>query len=75
MKHVKLSDEAARRLAAEIGARGRDIEEFVNTAVMRELGREAFEIEEIRKGLAEADAGNFASEEEVEAVFSKYALD
>ena len=31
-----------------------------------------WQIEEIKKGLREADAGNFASDEEVEAMFAKW---
>ena len=35
----------------------------------------AWQIQETLKGLKEADAGDFATDEEVEAVFSKYILD
>lgn len=74
MNEIKLTDEAARRLADEVAAAGRDVQEFVSLAVLRELGRERAEIEEIRKGLAEAEAGNFASDDEVDTVFAKYDL-
>ncbi len=33
---------------------------------------EAWQVSEIQKGIEEADAGDFVSEEEVERVFSKY---
>lgn len=75
MNEIKLTDEAAKRLAEEVGARGRDVREFVSLAVLRELSRQKTEAEEIRKGLAEAAAGEFASDEEVEEVFAKYDLD
>ena len=75
MNEIKLTEEAARRLADEVAAKGRDVEEFVSLAVLRELGRERTEVAEIRKGLAEAEAGAFAGPEEVDAVFAKYDLD
>lgn len=75
MTAIKLTDEAAKRLAEDVADKGRDVQEFVSLAVLRELSRERHEIEEIRKGLAEADAGHFASEDEVDAVFAKYDLD
>lgn len=74
MKAVTLTGEAAKRVADEIEAKGRDVEEFVNTAVLRELSRDAKELEEIRKGLAEADAGDFATEDEVQSLFRRYDL-
>ena len=75
MNEIKLTEEAARRLADEVAATGRDVQEFINLAVLRELNRERFEIEEVRKGLADADAGNFANDDEVDAAFTKYDLD
>lgn len=75
LNEIRLSQEAATRLAEEVAGTGRDVQEFVNLAVLRELGRERYENEEIRKGLADAESGNFASTEEVDAVFSKYDLD
>ena len=75
MNEIKLTEEAAKRLAEEVAAKGRDVQEFVSLAVLRELSRQKTEIEEIKKGLAEAAAGEFASDEEVEAVFRKYDLD
>ena len=75
MNPIMLTKEAAERLADEVAAEGRDVEEFVSLAVLRELGRERYETEEVRKGLSEADAGDFASDEAVKAVFDKYDLD
>lgn len=75
MNEIKLNEEASKRLADEVAAKGQDVHEFVSLAVLRELSRQKAEIEEIRKGLAEAEAGKFASDEEVEATFDKYDLD
>ncbi len=36
------------------------------------LERESWQIQDIHRGLAEADAGDFASEAQVNAVFAKY---
>lgn len=69
MNPIQLTEEAAKRLADEVAAEGRDVDEFVSLAVLRELSRERAELEEVRKGLAEADAGDFASDEEVAEVF------
>ncbi len=37
--------------------------------------RVLYEIEEIHKGLADADTGSFASDDAVDAIFVKYDLD
>ncbi|QEX19360.1 hypothetical protein FRZ44_46730 [Hypericibacter terrae] len=37
-----------------------------------DLRRDLFKIEEIKRGLAEADAGEFASDAEVVALFEKW---
>ena len=75
MNSIQLTEEAAQRLADEVAAKGRDVREFVSLAVLRELSRERAELEEVSKGLAEAEAGDFASDEEVAAVFAKHRLD
>lgn len=36
------------------------------------LQRESWQVQDIHQGLAEADAGDFASEREVNAVFAKH---
>jgi predicted transcriptional regulator len=41
-------------------------------ALQAYLDVQAWQLDEIRKGLAEAAAGDFASPEEVEAMFRKY---
>lgn len=46
----------------------------INRALERYLATEAWQIEEIRKGIAEADRGEFASDEEVEAVFATFGV-
>ena len=41
-------------------------------AIQSYLELEAWQIEEIKKGVAEADAGDFATDAEVDAVFAKW---
>lgn len=42
-------------------------------AIREYLEHQAWQIEEIQQGLKEADAGDFASDAEVEAVFNKWS--
>jgi predicted transcriptional regulator len=44
----------------------------VTQALEAFVAEQAWQIEEIKRGVAEADAGDFASAEEVEAVFTKW---
>ena len=71
MTTITLSYEAEERLEAS-GIGTADKEAFVNRAVLRELSRDRFEVDEIKKSIAEAEQGDFATDEEVEAVFAKY---
>ncbi len=48
-----------------------DLNHILNEAVTAYLEVNDWQVEEIKQALAEADAGDFASEEEVEAVFAK----
>ena len=52
---------------------GRDKQALALEALLTYLDYETWKIEEIRKGIHEADAGQFASDSEVDAVFSKWA--
>jgi predicted transcriptional regulator len=49
----------------------RDRSYILNEAVAAYLEMYQWQIEEIQKGIAEADAGDFASDEEVKATFAK----
>ena len=48
-----------------------DLNDILNEAVTAYLEVNDWQIEEIKQALVEADAGDFASEEEVEAVFER----
>ena len=50
----------------------RDRSYLIKVAVDEYLAYHQWRIEEIKKAIAEADAGDFASEEEVETLFAKW---
>ncbi|HEY9752586.1 MAG TPA: CopG family transcriptional regulator [Coleofasciculaceae cyanobacterium] len=49
----------------------RDRSYVINEAISLYLKMHQWQVEEIQKGIAEADAGDFAQEEEVQAVFDR----
>jgi predicted transcriptional regulator len=49
----------------------RDRSYLIKDAVSRYINMHRWQIEEIEKAIAEADAGEFASDEEVEAMFDE----
>ena len=54
----------------ELGAHiDRDRSYLIKDAVSRYISLHRWQIEEIRKGIAEADRGEFATEEQVNAMF------
>lgn len=70
---LRLPDEIADTLANLAKATGRS-KSFLAVDALREyLAREAWQIEEIQHALNEADAGAFASDEEVTALARKWA--
>ncbi|MGV8886735.1 MAG: CopG family ribbon-helix-helix protein [Pseudomonas sp.] len=70
---LRLPDEIADSLANLSKATGRS-KSFLAVDALREyLAREAWQIEEIQKALIEADAGDFATPEEVDAIADKWA--
>jgi predicted transcriptional regulator len=60
--------EALRAIAAVMD---RDIGYVLNEAIASYLEMYGWLLDEINKGVAEAEAGDFASDDEVQAVFSK----
>ncbi len=50
----------------------RDRTYLIKKAIDGYLGMRQWQIEEIKKAIAEADAGDFASDEEVKALFAKW---
>ena len=72
MLTVRVSTELQDRLDAIAEAIDRPRSWVVNRALETFVESEAWQIEEIKRGLAEADAGEFASDTEVRAMFEKW---
>jgi predicted transcriptional regulator len=51
----------------------RDRSYMIKVAIDEYLAHRQWRIEEIKKAITEADAGDFASEQEVEELFAKWA--
>jgi predicted transcriptional regulator len=69
---VRVSAELQDRLDAIANAIDRPRSWIITRALEAFVEAEAWQIEEIRRGLAEADADEFASEAEVRAIFQKW---
>jgi predicted transcriptional regulator len=69
---LRIPDEIADTLANLAKATGRSKSYLAVDALREYLAREAWQIEEIQKALKEADAGDFASAEEVSAIAQKW---
>jgi predicted transcriptional regulator len=69
---VRVSAALQHRLDAIADAMDRPRSWIVNRALEAFVESQAWQIEEIKRGLAEADAGDFAGETEVEAIFAKW---
>ena len=70
---LRLPDEIADTLTSLAKATGRSKSILAVDALREYLAREAWQIEEIQRALNEADAGDFASDEEVTALARKWA--
>ncbi|WP_440029680.1 CopG family ribbon-helix-helix protein [Chromobacterium amazonense] len=69
---VRVADEVTQQLDALAQATGRKRSFLVLQAINDYLEREAWQVQEIQAGLAEADAGEFASNAEVASVFARF---
>ena len=69
---IRVSSELQDRLDAIAEAIDRPRSWVVNRALEAFVESEAWQIEEIKRGLAEADAGEFATDAEVETTFRKW---
>ncbi len=68
----RTDEETKSRLDRLAGARRRDRSFLINEAIEQFLELNDWQEAQIRAGIEEADRGEFASEEEVEAVFAKW---
>ena len=69
---IRISSELQDRLDAIADAIDRPRSWVVNRALEAFVESETWQIEEIKRGLAEADAGEFATDAEVTATFEKW---
>ncbi|MEX2299601.1 MAG: ribbon-helix-helix protein, CopG family [Bryobacterales bacterium] len=70
---VRLDEDLKRRLEALAQGSKRSRSFLAAEAIAQYLEREAWQIEETQKALQEADAGDFATDAEADAVFSKWS--
>lgn len=69
---LRVPDELAARLAALAGETGRTKTYVALQALQRFVDQEAWQVAEIQQGLREADAGDFATDEEMAALDAKW---
>jgi predicted transcriptional regulator len=69
---MRLPAELAEQLGVLAEATGRTKSYIAVQAIQDFVAREAWQVAEIQKGLAEADAGDFATDEEMSALDAKW---
>jgi predicted transcriptional regulator len=69
---IELERERDHELDRLARLRGKTREDVAREAVLAYLDLARWQVEEIEKGLAEADAGDFSDEAEVEAVLARW---
>ena len=72
MLNVRLPADLHSQLARLVQATGRTKSFLTVEALKGYVEQENWQLADIKAGLAEADAGEFATEEEINAVFDKY---
>lgn len=72
---VRIPDETAKRLENLARRLDRSRAYMATQAIEDFVSREAWQLDEIEAGLAEAERGEFASAADVAQVLKKYALD
>lgn len=69
---IRLNDETLAKLDALAADTDRSRNWLAAKAIENYIELNAWQIARIKEGIAQADRGEFATEEEVEAVFAKY---
>lgn len=72
---MRLPDELAEQLGTLAEATGRTKTFLAVRAIREFVNQESWQIAEIKQGLAEADAGDFATDEEMLALDGKWGHD
>lgn len=73
MMSMRLSDELSEQLDALAAATGRSKSFLAGQAIRDFIERESWQIAEITQAMQEADAGDFASDDELNAVSAKWS--
>jgi predicted transcriptional regulator len=71
--NIRIPEDTHSRLAQLTKATGRTKSFLAVEALNAYLDQQAWQIAEVIDGIAEADRGEFASDEEMAAIFAKYA--
>lgn len=71
---MRIPDELLGQLTCLAEATGRTKSFLAIQALKNFLSQEAWQVAEIKKALAEADAGDFATDEEMRALDAKWSL-
>lgn len=71
---IRLDDETLAKLDALAADTDRSRNWLAAKAIESYVAQNAWQIEQIKAGLAEADRGEFATDEEVRSVFDKYRI-
>jgi predicted transcriptional regulator len=69
---VTLRPDLATSLDELAASTGRSREELVDEAIYRFLDYERWAVQHIKEGLRQAEAGEFASDEEMATIFDRY---
>lgn len=69
---IRTDSELVNQFDAMASDTGRTRSFLVNEAMREYIAREAWQVAEIKKALAEADAGDFATDEEMAALDKKW---
>ena len=72
MQALQLPDELNTRLGVLAKATGRTEDALVMQAIQDFVDRECWQVEEVQKALKEADDGDFATDEEMAAFWSRW---
>ncbi|MCU9951619.1 CopG family ribbon-helix-helix protein [Pseudomonas sp. PDM13] len=70
---LNISEKVVQYLASLAEATGRSEDSLTEEALSQYLRREAWQLTETERALKEADAGDFASDEEVQSVLEKWS--
>lgn len=69
---VRTNPELVKQLDAVAEATGRSRSFLINQAMREYIAREAWQVAEIKKALLEADAGDFATDEQTKATWEHW---